>query len=158
MPISTVLRAATPYLVDVGVAYRITPYTTKKSRSHGGFLRQSQGHRQFSSAVTRSLAAFGRSQIVTPVAALSTVHIGATTPRAISDCDVKCAMRAPFSVTPIVGLRYHSSGCVFRVSSHMCYSHILVHFICSFVIEKKTEFELNVRYSCKRSAQPTCNA
>ena len=91
MPISTVLKAATPYTVDVGVAYRITPYTTKKSRSHGGFLRQSQGHRQFSSAVVRSLAAFGRSQIVTPVAALSTAHIGVTTPRAIWDCDVKCA-------------------------------------------------------------------
>ena len=91
MPISTVLKAATPYTVDVGVAYRITPYTTKKSRSHGGFLRQSQGHRQFNSAVVRSLAAFGRSQIVTPVAALSTAHIGVTTPRAIWDCDVKCA-------------------------------------------------------------------
>ena len=68
------------YTADVGVAYRITVYTTKKSRSHGGFLRQSQGHRQFSSAVTRSLAVFGRSQIVTPVAALSTAHIGVTTP------------------------------------------------------------------------------
>ena len=101
MPMSTVLRAATPYTVDVGVAYRITPYTTKKSCSHGGFLRRSQGHRQFSSAVT------GYFSTVTPVAALSTAHIGVTTPRAISDCDVKCAMRAPFSVTPIVGLRYH---------------------------------------------------
>ena len=70
----------TPYTVDVGVAYRITPYTTKKSRSHGGFLRRSQGHQQFSSAVTRSLAVFGRSQIVTPVATLSTAHIGVTTP------------------------------------------------------------------------------
>ena len=142
MPISTVLRAATPCTVDVGVAYRITPYTTKKSRCHGGFLRQSQGYRQFSSAVTRSLAAFGWSQIVTPVATLSTTHIGATTPRAISDCDVKCAMRAPFSVTPIVGLRYHSSGCVFCISSHICYSHVLVHFICSFVIEKKRNLSL----------------
>ena len=83
-PISIVLRAATGivtlYTADVGVAYRITPYTTKKSRSHGGFLRRSQGHRQFSSAVTRSQAVFGRSQIVTPVAALSTAHIGVTTP------------------------------------------------------------------------------
>ncbi len=83
-PISIVLRAATgivtPYTADVGVAYRITPYTTKKSHSHGGFLRRSQGHRQFSSAVTRSQAVFGRSQIVTPVAALSTAHIGVTTP------------------------------------------------------------------------------
>ena len=56
-PINIVLRAATrivtPYTADVGVAYRITPYTTKKSRSHDGFLRRSQGHRQFSSAVTR---------------------------------------------------------------------------------------------------------
>ena len=71
-PISIVLRAATgivtPYTADVGVAYRNTPYTTEKSRSHGGFLRRSQGHRQFSSAVTRSQAVFGRSQIVTPVA------------------------------------------------------------------------------------------
>ena len=77
-PISIVLRAATgivtPYTADVGVAYRNTPYTTEKSRSHGGFLRRSQGHRQFSSAVTRSQAVFGRSQIVTPVAALSTAH------------------------------------------------------------------------------------
>ena len=84
-PISTVyleLRPAivTPYTADVGVAYRITPYTTKKSHSHGGFLRRSQGHQQFSSAVTRSQAVFGRSQIVTPVAALSTAHIGVTTP------------------------------------------------------------------------------
>ena len=83
-PISIVLRAATgivtPYTADVGVAYRNTPYTTEKSRSHGGFLRRSQGHRQFSSAVTRSQAVFGRSQIVTPVAALSTAHIGVTTP------------------------------------------------------------------------------
>ena len=70
----------TPYTADVGVAYRNTPYTTEKSRSHGGFLRRSQGHRQFSSAVTRSQAVFGRSQIVTPVAALSTAHIGVTTP------------------------------------------------------------------------------
>ena len=44
------------------------------------FLRWSQGHRQFSSAVTRSQAVFGRSQIVTPVAALSTAHIGVTSP------------------------------------------------------------------------------
>ena len=51
-------------------------------------------------------------------------------------------MRAPFSVTPIVGLRYHSSGCVFRASSHICYSHVLVHFICSFVIEKKRNLNL----------------
>ena len=94
MPISAVLRAATgdcdpdvgvayritPYTADVGVAYRITPYTTKKSHSHGGFLRRSQGHRQFSSTVTRSLAVFGRSQIVTPVAALSKAYIGVTTP------------------------------------------------------------------------------
>ena len=85
-PINIVLRAATgivtPYTADVGVAYRNTPYTTEKSRvrSHGGFLRRSQGHRQFSSAVTRSQAIFGRSQIVTPVAALSTAHIGVTTP------------------------------------------------------------------------------
>ena len=62
------------------MAYLITPYTTKKSHSHGGFLRRSQGHRQFSSAVTRSLSVFGRSQIVIPVAALSTAHIGVTTP------------------------------------------------------------------------------
>ena len=63
------------------MAYRITPYTTKKSRSHGGFLRRSQGHRQFSSL--RSQAVFGWSQIVTPVAALSAAHIGVTTP-----CDI----------------------------------------------------------------------
>ena len=54
-PIRTVLRAATgdcdPYAANVGVAYCITPYTTKKSRSHGGFLRWSQDHQQFSSAV-----------------------------------------------------------------------------------------------------------
>ena len=81
---SIVLRAATgivtPYTADVGVAYRNTPYTTEKSRSHGGFLRRSQGHRQFSSAVTPSQAVFGRSQILPPVAALSTAHIGVTTP------------------------------------------------------------------------------
>ena len=68
-PIRTVyleLRPAivTLYTADVGVAYRITPYTTKKSRSHGGFLRRSQGHQQFSSTVTWSQAVFGRSQIV----------------------------------------------------------------------------------------------
>ena len=57
----------------------------KKSRSHGGFLPQSLGHRQFSSVVTTvtgSLAVwsrghgqfFGWSQIVTPVAAVSTAN------------------------------------------------------------------------------------
>ena len=66
----------------MGVAYRITPYTTKKShsswwifanttkksRSHGGFLRRSQGHQQFSSKVTRS-------QVVVIISATCTSHI-----------------------------------------------------------------------------------
>ena len=83
-PISTVLRAATGDCDPVyggcrcGLPYYSVYY--QKSRSHGGFLRRSQGHRQFSSAVTRSQAVFGRSQIVTPVAAPSTAHIGVTTP------------------------------------------------------------------------------
>ena len=42
----------TPYTADVGVAYCITPYTTKKSRSHVDFC---DGHR-----VTGSLAARSR--------------------------------------------------------------------------------------------------
>ena len=85
-PISAVLRAATGDCDPVyGGCRCVTPYTTKKSRSHSGFLRRSQGHRQFSSAVTRSLAVFGRSQIVTPVAALSTAHIGVTTPCLVLD-------------------------------------------------------------------------
>ena len=54
-PIRTILRAATgdcdPYAANVGVAYCITPYTTEKSCSHGGFLRRSQGHQQLSSEV-----------------------------------------------------------------------------------------------------------
>ena len=54
--------------------YRIILYTT------GGFLRQSHGHRQFSSVVTRSKAVFGQSQVVTPIVALSTANIGVTTP------------------------------------------------------------------------------
>ena len=44
----------TPYTADVGVAYRITPYTTKKSHSHGGFLQRSQGHRVTGSFAARS--------------------------------------------------------------------------------------------------------
>ena len=49
-PISTVLRAVTgdcdPYTADADVAYCITPYTTKKSCSHGRFLPWSQSVRQ----------------------------------------------------------------------------------------------------------------
>ena len=76
-PISTISRAATGDCdPDVGVAYRITPFTTKKSRTHGGFLRRSQGYRQFSGTVTQSQAVFGRSQSVSSKYA----HTGVTTP------------------------------------------------------------------------------
>ena len=44
----------------------------------------SLGHRQFSGVVTRSRTVFGRSQIVTLVAALSTACIGVTTPCALA--------------------------------------------------------------------------
>ena len=90
-PISAVLRAATGDCDPVyggcrcGLPYynytilRILP----KSHESRWILRQSQGHRQFSSAVTWSQAVFGWSQTVTLVAALSTAHIGVTTPWAM---------------------------------------------------------------------------
>jgi len=67
-------------MVDVSVAYHISPYFYKKSRSHGGFLLRSLGHRQFSTVVTRSQTVFGWSQILSLVTALSMAHIGVTTP------------------------------------------------------------------------------
>ena len=70
-------------------AHCIAPYTTEKSQSHRGFLPKSrihhgillksQGHGGFSGRVTRSQPNFRRSQIVTPVAAVSIAHIGVTT-------------------------------------------------------------------------------
>ena len=83
-PISTVLRAATGNCDPVyggcrcGLPY-YSIYYQKVTQSRWIFATVT-GHRQFSSAVTRSQAVFGRSQIVTPVAALSTAHIGVTTP------------------------------------------------------------------------------
>ena len=49
------------------------------SRGH-----QQYGHWQFSGVVTRSQTVFERSQIVTPVAGLSTARIGVTTPCTMS--------------------------------------------------------------------------
>ena len=76
-PIRTICRAATGdcdpiYGGCMGVAYCITPYTTKTSHSHSGFC---DGHR-----VAGSLAVFGQSQYVTTVAALSMAHFGVATP------------------------------------------------------------------------------
>ena len=82
-PISTVLRAATGNCDPVYSGCRCgLPYYSVYYKSHAVTvdLRRSQGHRQFSSAVTRSQAVFGWSQTVTLVAALSTAHIGVTTP------------------------------------------------------------------------------
>ena len=52
-----------------------------KSHCHGVLLPKSQGHRQFS-ILMQPGAVYGQSQIVTLVAALSTVtvHLGVTTP------------------------------------------------------------------------------
>ena len=83
-PICTILRAATGDCDPVygrcrcGLPYYFVYY--QKVTQSRWILRRSQGHQQFSSAVTRSQAVLlGRSQIVTPVAALSTAHIGVTT-------------------------------------------------------------------------------
>lgn len=46
----------TLYMANVGVAYPISPYSTKKSCSHDRFLPRSQVHLQFSSVVTWSQA------------------------------------------------------------------------------------------------------
>ena len=82
--ICAILTAATrlgdPIYWEMGVAHRIAPYTTANSQSHCGILPKSQGHGCFSGRVTRSQPNFMRSQTVTPVAAVSIVHIGVTTP------------------------------------------------------------------------------
>lgn len=56
--VRTVLRAmtgiASPYTANVGVALSISPYSMKKSHSHGRYPPHSPSHWQFSSVVTRS--------------------------------------------------------------------------------------------------------
>jgi len=85
-----------PIPADVGVAYCISPYSTKGHGVTVDFLPRSQervigiltvwscDHWQLSSVVTQLWTVFGRSQIVTPVAVLSTACIGVITP-----CEVK---------------------------------------------------------------------
>ena len=68
-PIITIIFRAETCTLPTYIWPTYFPYSTKKS----------QGHRQLSSVVTQSQAVVGQSQIVTLVAALSTVHIGVTT-------------------------------------------------------------------------------
>ena len=43
-----------PYIVEMGVAHHVAPYTIEKSQIHCGILPKSQGHGGFFGAVTRS--------------------------------------------------------------------------------------------------------
>ena len=56
-----------------------SPWILPKSRSHCRILPKSQGHGCFSCKVTQSQPNFKQSQIATPVATVSIVHIGVTT-------------------------------------------------------------------------------
>ena len=55
--ICTILTAATglgdPYIVEMGMAHHIAPYTTEKSQSHVEFCHKVTGSRRFSGEVTR---------------------------------------------------------------------------------------------------------
>jgi len=75
-----------PYTADVGVAYRIPTksHAVTEDFCHdtwvtGSLAAWSRSHWQFSGVVPLSRTFFGRSQVVTPVAALSTARIGVTT-------------------------------------------------------------------------------
>ena len=96
-PISTVFRAVagdvTLYTEGVSVLTVFLHILQNKSHSHSGFCHGhwvtgslevwSCGQQQFSSVVTWLWTVFCRSHIVTPVSALSTVHIGVTIPSII---------------------------------------------------------------------------